>query len=308
MMQYFSLKKSLNVLFFDAFSLSGRNRDWRQRRFRQEMTPPPNERGIPRGCVSSRLTLIHDHNIWMCDDDLHQQICMRPNGVLARSRKREKSSHRKSLLPSLWAIFANDLQRLLSINNVGSVAAFISVPLPSGSSLRQLLHLCLLQVTYISRPEFLLCKCEPCVCCSWPPAQGPSLMESCLRHLNCTQIKYEAIIFKLHQIIDRVLSINCVSALFFCSVLQWEAGFLFTLLLRWNPKCPRFSGDSVGRSSSCLLCPYRGTDPELRPPVTSPPSPPHPPQKIQSKPFLLVFNFSLHAHRVRKVLDPILAV
>lgn len=87
-----------NLFFCDAFSLRGRNREWSGRKW------PPSERGIPRGCISPRLTLIHSHNIWMCDDDLYQQICVRPNGVLAQCRKREKSSHRKSLFTSLCAI------------------------------------------------------------------------------------------------------------------------------------------------------------------------------------------------------------
>lgn len=87
-----------NLFFFGAFSLRGRNREWSGRKW------PPSERGTPRGCISPRLTLIHSHNIWMCDDDLYQQICVRPNGVLAQCRKREKSSHRKSLFTSLCAI------------------------------------------------------------------------------------------------------------------------------------------------------------------------------------------------------------
>lgn len=41
------LKKIWMFFFFDAFSLSGRSRDWRQRRFRQEMTPPPVRGAFP---------------------------------------------------------------------------------------------------------------------------------------------------------------------------------------------------------------------------------------------------------------------
>lgn len=96
-------------------------------------------------------------------------------GLLAQSAKREKRSHRKSLFASLCAILltiCKDLYLWISSRS-GTVegARFLTeiasvYPFPRavcGSSLRQRLHLCLLQVTHFSRPEFLLCKCEPCV-------------------------------------------------------------------------------------------------------------------------------------------------
>lgn len=165
-------------------------RYWREM-VRQEMTPQW-EGHSQELDFSPPLTLIRSHNIRMCDDDLHQQICMRPNVVLALCRKCEKHSHRKALFASVRAIWRTRREDLFLSNfdMVGTARVStirvgpnrhgntflvlcvcvqvllllgFTVPLSNGSSLRQLLHLSLLHVTYISWPEFLLCKCETCV-------------------------------------------------------------------------------------------------------------------------------------------------
>lgn len=107
---------------------------------------------------------------------------------------------------------------------------------------------------------------------------------------------YELIVFKLFFVLF--------------SVRGWVSLHIAAVM---ESKMSGFSRDSVGRRSSCLLCPYQGTDPELRPPVTEGAHKKTPENSVKA--FLLVFHSSLHAHRVyvyvcslvRKLLDLILA-
>lgn len=139
--------KNLNVLFWCVFLKWQKQRDrdtdtgekWWGRKW------PPNERGIRKGLdFSPPLTLIRSHNIRMCDDDLRQQICMRPNVVLALCRKCEKSSHRKALFASVRAIWQTPREDLYQSNfdMVGTVARVSTIRVGPKRHGRTFLALC----------------------------------------------------------------------------------------------------------------------------------------------------------------------